>query len=358
MDSLTQIVLGGTVAALAVPATHRRRAAIAGALLGTLPDLDSFPLKWAGADVVTVVTWHRGPSHSLPVLLLLGWVIWWLLKRSWTPVREAPRPWLWAIWLALLTHPLLDAFTVYGTQLWWPLPFPPTMWSSIFVIDPGYTLALLVAFIAILAVGARPVGKRFLVAGLAISSAYLGWSLLAKQLVEREAQATLAAAWLDDLPRFSVPMPFNTLLWRVVVLTPDGMLEGYRSLLADEGPMRFQAYDSDTAALQALASTPSVARLLWFSSGFMKAQAQDKHLVLSDLRLGAEGAYTFQYIVAERDAVDAPWRPIAPVAAERQLDTRRALQAVWQRLGHEPAADAPPFSLIRILSTAPEKPEP
>lgn len=97
MDSLTQIVLGGTVAALAVPAAHRRRAAIAGALLGTLPDLDSFPLKWMGADAVTLVTWHRGPSHSLPVLFLLGWLVWCLLKRSWTPVREAPRPWLWAI---------------------------------------------------------------------------------------------------------------------------------------------------------------------------------------------------------------------------------------------------------------------
>lgn len=261
-------------------------------------------------------------------------------------------------WLALLTHPLLDAFTVYGTQLWWPLPFQPTMWSSIFVIDPGYTLALLVAFVAILIVGAKPVGTRFLVAGLAISTAYLGWSLLAKQLVERAAQATLAAAWQDDLPRFSVPMPFNTLLWRVVVLTPDGMLEGYRSLWADSGPMRFQAYDSDTAALQAMADTPAVARLLWFSSGFMQAQPRGKQLVLSDLRLGAEGAYTFQYVVAERASADAPWQAVRPAAVDRKFDTRQALQAVWHRLRHEPAPDAPPFSLSRILPNPLEKPQP
>jgi hypothetical protein len=49
MDSLTQIVLGGCVAAAAVPAAHRRRAAIAGAVLGTLPDLDGIPLALMGA---------------------------------------------------------------------------------------------------------------------------------------------------------------------------------------------------------------------------------------------------------------------------------------------------------------------
>ena len=358
MDSLTQIVLGGSVAAMAVPAPHRRRAAVAGALLATLPDLDSFPMKWMGVDVVTLVTWHRGPSHSLPVLFLLGWLVWWLLQRSWAPVREAPRPWLLAIWLALLTHPLLDAFTVYGTQLWWPLPLQPTMWSSIFIIDPGYTLALLVAFIAILVVGARPIGTRFLVAGLALSSAYLGWSLLAKHWVERDAHVALAAMGQANAPRFSVPMPFNTLLWRVVVMTPEGMLEGYRSLLADRGPIRFEAYASDAAALQQLASTPPVARLLWFSSGFMKAQAQGHQLVLSDLRMGAEPAYSFQYAIAERASEDAPWHAIAPVAVRRDIDTRRALQASWQRLLHEPAPGEPPFSLTRILSPAPEKPQP
>lgn len=358
MDSLTQIVLGGSVAALAVPPRHRRRAAVAGAVLGTLPDLDSFPMKWMGVDVVTLVTWHRGPSHSLPVLLLFGCLVWWLLRRWWAPVREAPGAWLAAILLALLTHPLLDAFTVYGTQLWWPLPARPTMWSSIFIVDPGYTLALLVAFVAVLVVGAKPVGTRFLVAGLAISSAYLGWSVLAKQLVERDAQVALAALGQADAPRFSVPMPFNTLLWRVVVMTPGGMLEGYRSLLADQGPMRFQAHAGDTAALRALADTPPVARLLWFSSGFMKAVPEGHQLVLSDLRMGAEPSYTFRYVIAERGAASAPWQAITPVAADSPSDPRRALQAVWQRLLHEPAASEPPFSLVPLFPTATEKPAP
>ena len=45
MDSLSQIVLGGAIAAAIVPARHRRAALLAGAALATLPDLDSLPIR-------------------------------------------------------------------------------------------------------------------------------------------------------------------------------------------------------------------------------------------------------------------------------------------------------------------------
>ena len=86
-----------------------------------------------GLDPVTSMTWHRGPSHSLLVLLPFAALLWWAFRRAGGRVAEAPVPWFWAIALALVTHPLLDAFTVYGTQLWWPLPPSPAMWSSVFI---------------------------------------------------------------------------------------------------------------------------------------------------------------------------------------------------------------------------------
>ncbi len=42
MDSLSQVVLGASVAGLVAPSGHRRRALLMGAALGTLPDLDVF----------------------------------------------------------------------------------------------------------------------------------------------------------------------------------------------------------------------------------------------------------------------------------------------------------------------------
>lgn len=345
MDSLTQIVLGASVAAAVVPAGHRRKALAAGAVLGTLPDLDGIPLALMGADAVTSVTWHRGPSHSVPVLLLAGWLIWLALRRWWRPAREAPRPWLWAVWLALVTHPLLDAFTVYGTQLLWPWPSSPVMWSSLFIIDPGYTVPLLVGTLGALWLGTRDGARRFIVGGLVLSQAYLVWSLAAKLWVDRAAQPVLAAQGLADAPRFSVPMPLNTLLWRVVVMTPDGQfLEGYRSLVADRGPMRFERRASAASAFDAVRDQSPVQRLLWFTRGFMKASARPEpaggeSLLLSDLRMGAEPDYTFVYRVARRDAGGA-WIPMTPELIAQPRDIGRQWDQMWQRLWTEPRGSA------------------
>ena len=100
---------------------------LAGAALGTLPDLDVF-IDYG--DAVRNFTYHRGFSHSLLVLAPFSVALWLLLRRFWAPVREAPRRWLAAIALTLLTHPLLDAHTAYGTQLLWPLDSPPVAWST------------------------------------------------------------------------------------------------------------------------------------------------------------------------------------------------------------------------------------
>ena len=52
------------------------------------------------------------------------------------------------VWLCLVTHPLLDAFTVYGTQILLPFSDYPVGWSTLFIIDPLYTLPLVVGVVA------------------------------------------------------------------------------------------------------------------------------------------------------------------------------------------------------------------
>lgn len=337
MDSLSQIVLGGALAAAIAPAHHRRAALAAGAALGTLPDLDSVPMWFLGLDPVTSMTWHRGPSHSLLVLVPLAALLWWLFKRRGGRVAESPVRWYWAITLALVTHPLLDAFTVYGTQLWWPLPPSPAMWSSLFIIDPLYTLPLLVACVFALVRGARPSSQRALVLGLALSTAYVGWSLAAKAMVDRAAERALATLGLQDAPRFSVPMPFNTLLWRVVVMTPEGFLEGERSLVADEGDMVFRPYASDYRALTGVRDFAAVRRLLWFNHGFMKAEVRDDRVVLSDLRMGAEPDYSFRFVVAEREGEG--WREIPPQQVAWPWEAKRRMGQMWDRIWVQPPSE-------------------
>ncbi|HEY0333790.1 MAG TPA: metal-dependent hydrolase [Stenotrophomonas sp.] len=345
MDSLTQIVLGGAIAAAVAPARHRRAALLAGAALATLPDLDSLLLWPLAADPVALMTQHRSFSHSLFVLPWVGALIWWLfLRYGRVRVAQSPQRWFWAMQLALITHPLLDAFTVYGTQLWWPLRPHPTMWSSVFIIDPLYTVWLALACAIAWFVPTRPLASRALAAGLALSTAYLGWSLWAKHLVDREADRALAAMGLQSAPRFSVPTPFNTLLWRVVAMTPSGYVIGERSLVADRGRMHFAGYPSQVQALAQTSGMPAVQQLTWFNRGFMRAQVLDGELVLSDLRMGIEPEYNFNFAVARQDP-QGQWEPLVP----RQLQAayrapvargqlRAALGRMWWRIWHEPEA--------------------
>ncbi|MEG2804186.1 metal-dependent hydrolase [Stenotrophomonas sp.] len=344
MDSFTQIVLGGAVAAAIAPAGHRRAALLAGAALGTLPDLDALLLGLTAADPVALMTEHRSYSHSLLVLPWVAALIWWLFKRfGHGRVAQAPTRWFWAILLALVTHPLLDAFTVYGTQLWWPLTPSPAMWSSVFIIDPLYTVWLLIACVVAWFARTRPLAQRALVAGLVLSCGYLGWSQLAKHHVEREADRALAAMGLADAPRFSVAMPFNTLLWQVVAMTPSGYVIGERSLVADRGPMTFQGYPSNVQALRQAATVPAVQRLTWFNRGFMRARVVDGQLQLSDLRMGLEPDYTFTFAVARAESQG--WAAMPPQQLRPAYEgeqgralVKRRFAAMWQRIWHAPAS--------------------
>jgi inner membrane protein len=241
-----------------------------------------------------------------------------------------------AILLALTTHPLLDAFTVYGTQLLWPLPPSPVMWSSLWIIDPLYTLPLLMGVLVAAVCGPSVSARRWLWLGVMLSSAYLLWSLIGKFMAERQADIALQPLGLHEAPRFSVPMPLNTLLWQVVVMTPHGYLVGEHSLVADRKPMQFRSYPSDTVALESARQTvPALQRLLWFNHGFMKASVDPRgRLVVADLRMGQEPDYVFQFAVARREG--DRWKAISPERVPADMQIKEQLPAIWTRIFHEP----------------------
>jgi inner membrane protein len=186
MDSLSQAALG---AAVAVAAMGRRtalwRAAAFGAVAGTLPDLDVFIDH---GDAVLNMVLHRAETHALFWLTLFSLPLGWGMAAL---ARERPqwRRWWLAAWLALITHPLLDAMTIYGTQLFLPLSSTPVGVGSLFIIDPAYTLPLLIGTLAATVLGRRAAALRVNAAGLALSTAYIGWSAAAQVHVQQALQA-------------------------------------------------------------------------------------------------------------------------------------------------------------------------
>ena len=142
MDSVTQFALGAVVGTAVLGKNIGvRRAAITGGLLGTLPDLDVF---FPADDPIDSFVGHRGPSHSLIVHLIVAPVIGETLVRYFQTLKEYGARAYIAVFLCLATHALLDAMTIYGTRLFWPVWPEPLGLGSIFIIDPLYTLPLLI----------------------------------------------------------------------------------------------------------------------------------------------------------------------------------------------------------------------
>jgi inner membrane protein len=329
MDSLSQMVLGATTAALVAPAGYRRRALLLGAVLGTLPDLD---VLIDYGDPVSNFTRHRGFSHSLIVLPFAALALWGLWLALWHPAREAKGRWLAAFQLALVTHPLLDAFTVYGTQLFWPLASPPVMIGSLFIIDPLYTLPLLFGVIVAWRLRERARAQFWLSLGLMVSSGYIGWSLIAQHHIERAMRADLAARGVPDAKLLVVPAPFTTLLWRILVVRADGdYYEGWYSFIAPRPLTTLEHYPGFAPLLAPLADTTAVQRLRWFTHGFLAAEERDARIVAKDLRMGVEGGYIFRFALGRRASPKIV--PLNPVEQLPWPSRGRAdLERLWKLL--------------------------
>ena len=326
MDSLSQIALG---AAVGVATMGRRsavwKAALWGAVAGTLPDLD---VLIDHGDPIRNMVLHRAETHSLFWLTLFSlpfaaavarlhgqWPLW--------------RRWWLALWLALVTHPLLDAMTVYGTQLALPFSSHPFGVGSVFIIDPLYTLPLLVGAGWALATRGGGRGLAANVCGLVLSTAYLAWSVAAQAQVEQIARGSLEASGIAAERVLVTPTPFNSVLWRVVAVAGDSYHEGFYSLLDAQPRIAFDRFPRGAALAAELGAIEGVQRLAAFSHGFFKLHQDGSRVLLSDLRMGQEPSYVFSFAVAERHS---PAVALAkPLQLEARLDFARGLPWLWRR---------------------------
>src|SRR5690606_7890815 len=122
-------------------------------------------------DTVTSLEIHRGFSHSFVFSVIFAPICAWLVTRY--EAYKDLKGWTWLFFLAFFTHPILDSFTTWGTQLFWPFD-TRLAFKSIFVIDPLYTLPFLI-FLILAMLQKRTAHKRRLYnnIGLIVSSSYL-----------------------------------------------------------------------------------------------------------------------------------------------------------------------------------------
>ena len=339
MDSLSQLALGS---AISVVVMGRRtavwKAALWGGVAGTLPDLDVFV---DFGDAISNMVLHRGQSHSLFNLTLLAPLMAWAVSRLHGQPALFGRWWL-ALWLALVTHPLLDYFTIYGTQLLQPFTDYPFGLGSMFIIDPLYTLPLVIGVIAAL-VNRQLAGLRWNAVALAFSCLYLGWSVVAQQMVKSVVEDDLAARGIKNAKFLVTPASLNTVLWRVVVMVPGGYEEGFYSLLDADRRIKFDTFPSSDKLRNDLTAIPNVQRMATFTHGFFSLKQQSGQAVLSDLRMGQEPHYIFSFALAEQRAGSVGtaggignWQTITPGNVGTRGNTGELLSWLWPRMLGQP----------------------
>lgn len=303
MDSVTQAVLGATVAGAVAGKRCNMKVLLAGAALGTLPDLDVF-INY-GNDINNVIK-HRGFSHSLFVLSLFSLILTSVINRL-KPIEEWSFTRLFSlISLALITHPLLDYFTSYGTQLLWPLTGYFSA-SSIFIIDPLYTLPLIIALFYIRMDYQR--ARKPAIIALSLSSLYLGWGVIAKQIIHQRAVDSLANAGITSHKIFITPTALNTILWRVVVIDGNNYWEGDSSFLDKSTTITFEKRQRNQWPL--LQTPKLLDSYLFFTHDFVRYREENNQLIISDLRMGMRDKAAFEFTFAQRD-INNQWKLIEP----------------------------------------------
>jgi len=315
MDSVTQIVLGGAVAATIGYKQLGRSSLVIGAVLATLPDLDIFlPAK----DAVTSFTEHRGFSHSLFVLFPFAFLCFSILKLKFNSHIISNQRLFWLCCLVLITHPLLDAFTSYGTQLFWPLAVQPIAVASIFAIDPLYTLPLLIGCTYLWWAGKADTAdiknkkaRRINHLGLILSSSclLLGFFLQTSMLNRVENILHVNNITKDKI--FISPLYPSLNWWGAIVVDSDN--DVYYDVELNVLTNTIEISDKKDLGYSDLEMTiDSLTSLNWFTKGFIRLENTNEKLIATDLRMKTgQLGYAFKFSIAEKK--DNNWQIITPI---------------------------------------------
>ncbi len=291
MDSLTQIVLGAAVGEAVLGRKIGTRAMLWGAIAGTIPDLDVL-LKFV-TDPITSTEMHRGFSHSIVFSILFAPILAWIAHKIHKRRDATFKNWTVLFFLALVTHPMLDMHTTWGTQFFWPFPIRIT-YNNIFVVDPLYTVPFLICcIIALCYKRTNPRRRFFNNLGLIISTSYMALTFVFKGFGYHAVDDSLAKQGIDFVEIETKPTPFNTVLWNAHVETKNGYRFGYYSLMDNDAPVQFsEEYPKNHHLIDSIRDKKVIQQLLRIAKGWYTIEKKDDYLIFNDLRFGQFGVNT------------------------------------------------------------------
>ena len=293
MDPLSQASLGASLSqSFANDRPKQVAALVIGALAGMAPDLDIFINS--DRDPLLFLEYHRQFTHSL-LFIPVGSLICALVFFAFIRLR-----WFRDIWpklnlsfaqtylfsfLAYATHGLLDSCTSYGTQLFWPFTDERVAWNTVSIIDPLFTLPVIV-FISIAIYQGKPFFARI---AFVYAVVFLSLGLVQKNRAE-DVIAELALQRGHQIERTHVKPSFgNRHVWKLIYEYDSRYYVDAVKLLWDVEIIpgsSIQKLDVKRDFPWLLAESQQakdIERFRWFSDDFLAVSTDDKNLV-ADVR--------------------------------------------------------------------------
>ena len=213
MDSITQAALGAAIGEATLGRKIGGKGAILGAIVATIPDLDVILTPFFSE--FEKISIHRGYSHSILFCLLLALLLSWLfINTKWTKSISYKRLWTFSF-ITLITHVILDSFTSYGTQLFLPFTDWRVSFDSINIVDPVYTIPLLIGTGFSIFLYNKNDLKRSIpnYIGLFVSTLYLMFTLVNKQHIQNVFAENLNTQEMPFNNVLTVPVKVGNLVW-------------------------------------------------------------------------------------------------------------------------------------------------
>lgn len=290
MDIITQGLLGSAAAQAGYVDKIGRKAAAYGFIIGLLPDFDILAGlfgPWAS------LKYHRGPTHSFFLLTLLAVPTGMLCKRIARSDIDQ-KHWIGLAFLSLITHPVIDWFTAYGTSLLWPFSNRRLAIDALSIIDPLFSFPLLVATVFGCFALLTPLRlKKLAIAALAISTIYAGFGYHNSQKMVTLANKLFRAEGFEPVETRANPTFMNISVFRIVARDAAGRIMTTFLKTASKSPLTpiiLHESDADEYAIKAM-QHKHAQLFKWFAMNMLQVKsvvdADGNHRVMfNDMRYG------------------------------------------------------------------------
>jgi len=221
--------------------------------------------------------------------LYLTWRLYqYYLRKDLEEPKASFREWYWLFFLALATHWMLDCFTAFGTQIFYPFSDYRVAFNNIAIVDPLYTVPFLICLI-IASFYKRDSRTRrlFTWLGVGISSLYMLLTIYNKIHVDNVFDHALQNRKLEVSRCRCSPTILNNVLWSCVADSEKDFYVGQYSLFDSDPNLHYlNVIAKNDSIRQALMPYEDYQTLLWFSDNYLASYPTDSLLILSDVRYG------------------------------------------------------------------------